>query len=423
MALSDVEQYLLELMNRARLDPVGEAARMGIDLNAGLAAGQISGVSKQVLAPNAILESVAINHSLWMLSADVFSHTGVNGTSPDQRIKAAGYNYVNCGENLALISTTGAETLQTQIETMNTNLFLSAGHRVNLMNGVFRELGVGSESGVFTQSGTNFNANALSLEFGQIGTARFLTGVAYNDTNLNKFYSIGEGVSGVVFSSGTASASTAAAGGYALALGAQTSTPITGTAGALSFAVNVDMSAGNVKLDLVSGNTFYASGSVTLVSGVNSVLLLGVNGLNATGNGVANTLTGNSGANTLTGMAGIDVLLGNGGADKLNGGVGNDKITGGAGADVMTGGTGVDTFIFGNGHGNDRVMDFSLVSGDKLRLDDALWGGVAMKSAGVVSQFASKVGTEVVMDFGGGDVIHLVGLTATTNLETYIEFF
>ena len=423
MALSDVEQYLLELMNRARLDPVGEAARMGIDLNAGLAAGQISGVSKQVLAPNAILESVAINHSLWMLSADVFSHTGVNGTSPDQRIKAAGYNYVNCGENLALISTTGAETLQTQIETMNTNLFLSAGHRVNLMNGVFRELGVGSESGVFTQSGTNFNANALSLEFGQTGTARFLTGVAYNDTNLNKFYSIGEGVSGVVFSSGTASASTAAAGGYALALGAQTSTPITGTAGALSFAVNVDMSAGNVKLDLVSGNTFYASGSVTLVSGVNSVLLLGVNGLNATGNGVANTLTGNSGANTLTGMAGIDLLLGNGGADKLNGGVGNDKITGGAGADVMTGGTGVDTFIFGNGHGNDRVMDFSLTSGDKLRLDDALWGGVAMKSAGIVSQFASKVGTEVVMDFGGGDVIHLVGLTATTNLETYIEIF
>ena len=112
MALSDVEQYLLELMNRARLDPVGEAARMGIDLNAGLAAGQISAASKQVLAPNAILESVAVNHSQWMLSTDQFSHTGVNGTSPDQRIKAAGYIYQNCGENLALVSTTPAQSLQ-----------------------------------------------------------------------------------------------------------------------------------------------------------------------------------------------------------------------------------------------------------------------------------------------------------------------
>jgi Ca2+-binding RTX toxin-like protein len=423
MALSDVEQYLLELMNRARLDPLGEAARMGIDLNQGLAAGQISGASKQVLAPNAILESVAINHSLWMLNTDQFSHTGVNGTSPDQRIKAAGYSYQNCGENLALISTTAADTLQMQIETMNTNLFLSAGHRVNLMNGVYRELGVGSEQGVFTQAGTDFTANALSLEFGQTGTARFLTGVAYNDTNLNKFYSLGEGIANVVFSSGVKSASTAPAGGYGLSLGSLAVTPITGSAGALNFAVNVDMSIGNVKLDLVSGTTFHTSGSVSLVSGVNNVQLLGVNALNATGNNSANTLMGNSAANTLTGLMGVDVLLGYGGADKLIGGVGNDKLTGGAGADILTGSTGLDTFIFVNGHGNDRITDFSIASGDKLRLDDALWGGTVLKTSGIVAQFAKTAAGEVVMDFGGGDIIHLVGLSATTNLDAHIEVF
>lgn len=423
MALSDVEQYLLELMNRARLDPVAEAARMGIDLNAGLAVGQISGISKQVLAPNAILESVAINHSLWMLNTDIFSHTGINGTSPDMRIKAAGYSFQNCGENLALVSTTPTMTLQTQIETMNTNLFLSAGHRVNLMNGVFRELGVGSESGVFTQAGINYNANALSLEFGQLGTARFLTGVAYNDTDGNRFYSLGEGTAGVVFTSGVKTISTAPAGGYALSLGVLAATPVTGSVGAMNFAVNVDMSLGNVKLDLVNGTTFFTSGSVTLVSGVNSVQLLGVNALNATGNTSANTMLGNAAANTLTGLMGVDVLVGYGGSDTLIGGVGNDRLTGGSGADSLSGGTGLDTFIFVNGHGNDRITDFSLASGDKLRLDDGLWGGAVMKTAGIVAQYAKVSAGEVVLDFGGGDIIRLAGLTATTNLDAYIEVF
>jgi len=423
MPISEAEQYLIELMNRARLDPLAEAARMGINLNDGLAAGQISGAAKQVLAPNAILESVATGHSLWMLNADVFSHTGINGTSPAQRITAAGYNWQNCGENLALIGNTGAQTLQSQIETMNTNLFLSAGHRVNLMNGVFRELGVGSETGVFTQAGTNFNANALSLEFGQLGTARFLTGVAYTDTNLNKFYSIGEGVAGVVFTSGVVTASTATAGGFGMALGSSAVTAVTGKAGALNFAVNVDMSVGNVKLDLVSGTTFYTSGSVTLVSGVNNVLLLGVAALNATGNAVANTITGNGAANKIVGGGGFDVLIGNGGNDSLTGGMGNDRIIGGIGADVLAGGSGIDTFVFADGDGNDRITDFSLAAGDKLRLDDALWNGTVIKAPNIVATYAKTIAGEVVLDFGGGDVIHLVGLTTTTNLSTAIEIF
>ena len=36
------EQLMLELINRARMDPAGEAARQGISLNQGLAAGTIS---------------------------------------------------------------------------------------------------------------------------------------------------------------------------------------------------------------------------------------------------------------------------------------------------------------------------------------------------------------------------------------------
>ncbi len=46
------EQLMLELINRARLDPAAEAARQGIALNSGLAANSISTAAKQVLAFN-----------------------------------------------------------------------------------------------------------------------------------------------------------------------------------------------------------------------------------------------------------------------------------------------------------------------------------------------------------------------------------
>ena len=43
MALSASEQLLIEMINRARLDPEGEAALFGIDLNQGLSTGTLDG--------------------------------------------------------------------------------------------------------------------------------------------------------------------------------------------------------------------------------------------------------------------------------------------------------------------------------------------------------------------------------------------
>ena len=45
------EQYFLELVNRGRANPVGEAARFGIDLNEGLPSGTIPSDPAQPLAP------------------------------------------------------------------------------------------------------------------------------------------------------------------------------------------------------------------------------------------------------------------------------------------------------------------------------------------------------------------------------------
>jgi Ca2+-binding RTX toxin-like protein len=432
MTLSAAEQYLLELINRGRLDPAGEAARMGIDLNAGLAAGTISTAAKQVLAPNALLEQAATAHTLWMLANDIFSHTGVNGSQPSQRATAAGYQWSWMGENIAFTGSTGIVTVEARIAELNANLFHSAGHRTNMMNGSYREIGLGAEAGVFTQSGVNYNAAMLTENFGTSGTAHFLTGVAYADRDHDRFYSMGEGVAGVVFRTSGASTSTAAAGGYSLALASGAATAITGQIGAKSFALTVDMSLGNVKLDLVNGATFYTSGSVVLGAGINNLRLLGVAALNATGNAADNAITGNAGANVLWGGAGQDVLTGNAGADQLHGGAGNDRLLGNAGADrlfgeagddMLTGGGGADTFIFGVGGGSDTITDFTLAQGDRLRLDDALWAGQTLTGAGVMAKFAVVGSGEVALDFGGGLQVHLTGLTSMTGLASHIEIF
>src|SRR5881397_193855 len=72
---SDVEQYMVELINRARSNPAAEASRFGIDLNEGLPAGTISPDAKQPLAINPYLTDSARSHSQWMIDNDVFSHT------------------------------------------------------------------------------------------------------------------------------------------------------------------------------------------------------------------------------------------------------------------------------------------------------------------------------------------------------------
>src|ERR1051325_6101059 len=73
------EQFMLELINRARALPGVEAKRYGINLNEGLAASTLSTSARQPLAFNLNLISAARGQSQWMLGAKSFSHTGSNG--------------------------------------------------------------------------------------------------------------------------------------------------------------------------------------------------------------------------------------------------------------------------------------------------------------------------------------------------------
>ena len=123
-------------------------------------------------------------------------------------------------------------------------------------------------------------------------------------------------------------------------------------------------------------------------------------------------------------MGGNDRLDGGRGHDALTGGAGNDQLHGGLNNDTLTGGAGRDVFIFGNGGDLDRVSDFRLSQGDRLRLDDALWAEQGrLTAAQVVTRLAEVERGNVVLDFGGGDVLTLAGVTSLRGLAAAIDIF
>lgn len=333
--LSEYDQLLLELVNRARLEPLGEAKRLGIGLNDGLPAGTISAASKQPLAGNPLLGDAARGHSAYMLAHNQFAHSGIGDGDPTSRIVAANYGLTGSwatGENIAWTGTTGALDQLQFTRALHDNLVHSAGHRENIMADMFRELGTGVLFGPFTSGGTTFNAAMATENFGLSGSAIFVTGVAIHDANHNNFYDLGEAQANISVSVTTAgaadgTATTATAGGYSAATGAGVH-HVTFSGGGLASSVSAAITGGarNVKVDLVDGNKILSSASAALGSGTKDLVLLGIDKISGTGNDVANAIVGNKAGNVLSGLGGNDVLTGALGRDVLTGGAGNDRF-------------------------------------------------------------------------------------------------
>lgn len=400
MPLSANEQYLLELTNRARLDPLAEAARYGIDLNQGLEPGTISAAPKQVLAPNELLNNAAEGHSEWMLDTDSFSHTGAGGSRGGERMEDAGYTFTGdwrWGENLAWWGSTGSVNLQEAIAVHHEGLFKSSGHRENTLSDAFREVGIAQVQGIFTVQGTNYNTSMTTLNFARSGLAMFVTGVAYNDTDADGFYSIGEGRGNVTFQvSGSGFATdteaTSAAGGYAVAAPeGQGLATVTITHGSNTTVAEVSRASGNVKLDLVGDTTLLVSGDTRLVSGpITTMRVLGAVDADLVGSATSNTLWGSSGENLLDGGDGHDSLHGESGNDTLIGGSGNDSLWGGNWADTLTGGFGTDR-LHGDA-GNDSM--------DGGQGADSLFGGTGNDT------LLGQAGADILRGAEGNDSIN-----------------
>ena len=361
------EQYLLELINVDR-------AKAGV----------------QPLTMNGDLNESAELHSQWMLSADIFSHTGSGGSAFTTRMTNAGYKFTGswwAGENIAWASLRGAAGYIDEVQLLHTNLMNSSGHRANLLKADYKEVGLGFEIGQFK----TYQAAMLTEDFAKSGTSAFLTGVAFDDKDGDKFYDAGEQLAGVTVtatnSSGTKFTTlTELAGGYDMALAPGTYSVVFTGGGIVSpTAKTITIGSLNVKVDLVDP-ALTSSPSPPAPPPPPPPTGITING--TTGNDM---LHGTAANETILGNSGADHLFGGGGVDTINGGTGSDYLYGEAGADVLTGGSGNDGFVFdvAPSSGVDRITDFSHTY-DTIWLQDTVF--TALTTTGPLASAAFYVG-------------------------------
>lgn len=100
------------------------------------------------LTASSQLANAAQAHSADMAANDYFSHTSRNGNQMADRVDAAGYKWRSLGENIAKGQQTPAAVMQAWMN--------SSGHRANILNCGFRNIGVGlaydGNSPVWTQN-------------------------------------------------------------------------------------------------------------------------------------------------------------------------------------------------------------------------------------------------------------------------------
>ena len=87
------------------------------------------------LAGQGDLATAAAGHAVDMAIQDFFDHVSLDGRTPFDRITDAGYNFNAAGENIAAGQATPAEVVLAWMS--------SPGHRANILDPSFRELGVG----------------------------------------------------------------------------------------------------------------------------------------------------------------------------------------------------------------------------------------------------------------------------------------
>jgi uncharacterized protein YkwD len=296
------QQYMLELINRARANGGAEATRLqGFTsngspvFNGGLQEGppNINGEAwtisntNQPLSWNPLLFNCAQGHANNLNNGDQFfsgqnAHT-FGGTTPSGRIAAAGYpdgfqteyngpttqsGFVPGPENIATNVSigsgpfTGAKLIATILNQHNglfTDTTVSGrGHRMTTMLGFWREIGIGTSAG--TDFGQNQTWESLYTvqNFGtRTNPTPFITGVIYQDTNGNGFYDPGEGIGGVRIDVAGSSffAISSSSGGYSVPVPGNGSFNVTFSGGGQATTQRTVSVAGslNAKSDLVAG--------------------------------------------------------------------------------------------------------------------------------------------------------------------------
>ncbi len=222
------EQYLIELVNRARADPAAEAARLGIDLNEGLPAGTIApGARIPLGTPAAAQQAAALFAADILLNpAGYGSHVDSQGRGLNDRMEDAGIaDYSQGRESNASMTATAQNA--TAIRTLYEWLFRSQTvssrtHRVDMLRDTVYVTAAGCVFGKYNGKSTSL-AVVDYLEYLSAYVPVYLLGVVYADQiSDDDFFTPGEGLAGVsvqavrVSDALTVNATTSEGGGYSV---------------------------------------------------------------------------------------------------------------------------------------------------------------------------------------------------------------
>lgn len=283
--LTDSEQYMVELINRARANPGGEATRYGIGLNDGVApADTISTAPKQPLAPQQQLITVAGAHSQDMLNRDYFDHDTLGtGVTYDQRVANAGYAWSSVAENIAFAAKQTIVSQTALIDQLHEGLFKSHGHRENMLLTALEEVGVGAKLGSFVWQGVTYQYTEMVTEdFGSRNLNPYITGVVYTDGDSDSFYTIGESIrsgtvtarnvsTDAVFSDNIGNSGTYA---FVVPVGTYTVTAtftLNGVTKIFQKPNSVVVGSDNVKVDFETNSGTLVSSAISLASNVTTI--------------------------------------------------------------------------------------------------------------------------------------------------------
>lgn len=269
--LTAEEQLIVELVNRARLDPRGEEDRLNEPIDSGA-----NTSPQEALAVVSTLSEAARAHSQDMDDRNFFNHQNPDGQSPGDRALEEGHPNSYVGENIAVIGSSWTNfDEQARAEDLHFGLWESDGHQVNMLRSQWSEIGVGYDYGTWSgYEGSTF----VTEKFSDTGQT-YLTGVVIEDADNDDFYDMGEGQGGVRITaidqadeSKVYTTSTWEAGGYTLALPSGTYRVVF-EGGDLDAPQEATVTIGdeNVKLDIIdegAGGAVFASATLSADPGV-----------------------------------------------------------------------------------------------------------------------------------------------------------
>ena len=321
--------------------------------------------AKEGLPPftfNNILNESSEDHSLWMLQNDIFSHTGVGGSTPGERIVDAGYVLQGTwatGENIGFQSQRGAAGFEDDVRDIHIALMNSPGHRANIMSTSYDEIGIGIEIGTYK----GYPSVMITQNFGATDATSNPTPPAPPTSSV------------IRLEAGQTSVTLPHANAHVTVHGNGLNNRITGAANNETFngGDGSDTLIGGAGNDTLNGQNhsdrlFGGAGNDALIGGAGADIMYGEAGNDTMNSGDdADRLYGGSGNDLLRagwafgttvdglwGDSGNDTLLGESGYDMLDGGTGNDLLDGGTQADNLYGQAGNDTLRGGQGH--DRLF-------------------------------------------------------------------